>query len=302
LAAIACAGLACADAAAAECRRAPEADAYPALVSEAAGPTDSDRAGRMVAPILVNGEGPFRFIIDTGANRSVLSGRLAQRLGLTPSGDGEVHSVYGVAPAPFVRVTSLHYGDLSLPSGELPILQGPVLAGEHGLLGVDGMEGRRLELDFRRGCIEIGPSRHVRRVRGWVSVRGELRFGHLVVVPGRISGLRVNVLIDTGSDTSLANTALQEALGARLSRNRSLFGRAATASDPIMLERAIILRRLFVGDMEAQNVTAFVGDYHVFSLWGMLEEPTLLLGMDVLTQARALAIDYGRATVSFRIG
>jgi hypothetical protein len=94
---------------------------------------------------------------------------------------------------------------------------------------------------------------------------------------------------------------LREALGARLSRNRSLLGRAATASDPIMLERAIILQRLFIGDMEAQNVTAFVGDYHVFSLWGMLEEPTLLLGMDVLTQARAIAIDYGRATVSFRI-
>jgi hypothetical protein len=37
-----------------------------------------------------------------------------------------------------------------------------------------------------------------------------------------------------------------------------------------------------------------VGDFHVFSVWGMDDEPTLLLGMDVLGNARKLAIDYGR--------
>ncbi len=292
-------GAACGEAAA-ECRSAPDAEAYPLLVSEtAAGPTNTDRVGRMVAPISVNGEGPFRFIIDTGANRSVLSPRLAQRLGLAPIGNGQVNSIYGVSPAPLVSVQSLHYGDLALPSGDLPILAGPVLAGEHGLLGVDGMAGRRLELDFRRNCIEIGPSRRGTRGRNWTSVRGELRFGHLVVVPGRIGSVRINILIDTGSDTSLANHALRTALGARV--NTPLAERAATANETIPLQQALWLRDLEIGDLEIHNVVAFVGDYHVFGLWEMLDQPTLLLGMDVLTQARALAIDYGRASVHFRI-
>jgi predicted aspartyl protease len=266
------------------------------------GPTREDRVGRVVAPVSVNGQGPFRFIVDTGANRSVVSDRLAARLDLALDGEGIVHSVYGAAPAPFARVDALGYGALALPGGRMPVLGGPVLAGEHGLLGVDGMAGRRLLLDFRRGCIEITPSEGARRLgsRGWTATRGELRFGHLVVVPGRVAGLDVNVLIDTGSDTSLVNTALVEALEARRTR-RGITERAATATETISLERAVVLERLSIGELEAENVVAFVGDYHIFSVWGLLDEPTILLGMDVIAVADAMAIDYGRATVHFRI-
>ena len=55
------------------------------------------------------------------------------------------------------------------------MLRGAVLAGEQGLLGVDGMRGRRLRIDFERGCIEIIPSadaprlRRVRRAR-WMGM------------------------------------------------------------------------------------------------------------------------------------
>jgi predicted aspartyl protease len=298
------AGLAwlCAAAAHAECRAAPDADTY-AFADAAAGPTQNDRAGRVVAPISVNGQGPFRFIVDTGANRSVLSARLAERLGLAPSAEGQVHSVYGVTPAPLVRAQTLTYDTLTLPTGDMPILSGPVLAGEHGLLGVDGMAGRRLLLDFRRGCIEIQPSRGATRLRGfgWTTIRGQMRFGHLVVVRGRAAGMTVNVLIDTGSDTSLANTALRRAIDTRRGRSTTFADRGNTAGGAIVLDRALILPRISIGEMEAQDVTAFVGDYHIFSVWQMLDEPTVLLGMDVLTRADALAIDYGRGTVSFRI-
>ena len=133
-----------------------------------------------------------------------LSQALAARLGLTPNGVGEVHSVHGVAPAPLVEVDSLNYGELSLGSASMPMLHGAVLAGEHGLLGVDGMRGRRLRMDFERNCIEIVPSRGARRLRGWAAIRGELRFGHLVVVPrqhqrrARAPAARHRLGLDTG--------------------------------------------------------------------------------------------------------
>lgn len=284
--------------ASAECRRAPEA-ALP-FDDAVAGSTQEDGRGRLVAPVFVNGEGPFRFIIDTGANRSALSTRLVERLGLTPSGMGEVHSVYGAAPAPLVDVQTLRYGDLVLSAGELPVIDGPVLAREDGLLGVDGMEGRRLTLDFENGCIEIEASRRSPpRGRRWAELRGELRFGHLVVVRGEIDRVPVNVLIDTGSDTSLANAALRDALNAR--RDRSRRATAATANSPVVLENTILLRRLSLGQMDANNVPVFVGDFYIFALWEMLDEPTMLLGMDVLSKARAMSIDYARAVVYFRL-
>jgi predicted aspartyl protease len=281
------------------CLQAPDAPPVVEAEDSASGPALAGRDRRMVAPVLVNGEGPFRFIVDTGANRSVLSDRLAQQLDLAPVGEGQVNSVYGVATAPLAQVETLSYGDLALPTSRMPILQGPALAGEEGLLGVDGMRGRRLLLDFQRRCIEITPSDQSRRLRGWSTLEGELRFGHLMMVDGSINGQRVNILIDTGSDTSLANNALRAALDARLERGPSQ--RLFAFGEPIVLEDAIFLRRLEVGELRIANLLAYVGDFHIFSVWGLLEEPTLLLGMDVLSRSRAMAIDYGRGTVHFRL-
>jgi len=184
------------------------------------------------------------------------------------------------------------------------MLQGAMLAGEQGLLGVDGMQGRRLMLDFDAGCIEILPANRARPLgRGWTRMRGELQFGNLVVIEGRIDGLRVNVLIDTGSNVSLANNALRQALADRVRYNRdpASYGRAYTAGEPLVLDTAIVVPQLEVGELNMTGMLLFVGDFHVFSLWGLDAEPTVLVGMDVLSKARAMAIDYQRATVYFRL-
>lgn len=291
-------------AASAQCIEAPDLAGYQLTASpdSAAGPTRSDRIGRVVAPILVNGRGPYRFVVDTGANRSALSQGLADELGLTSDGAGEVHSVYGVAPAPLVRVQSLQYGQLGLAGDVMPLLSGNVLAGEHGLLGVDGMRDRRLRMDFERNCIEIVPSSSARRLRGWAAMRGELRFGHLVVIRGSINGVHVHLLLDTGSDSTLANLALRDALNARIRRNRFLEATVAyNAGQPVVLSDAIAVPRMMVGELEVRNITAYVGDFHIFRLWQLVDEPTLLIGMDVLSQARGLAIDYGRGVVYIHV-
>jgi len=269
-----------------------------------AGDTRNDRFGRVVAPMMVNGQGPYRFIVDTGANRSVVSQALAERLGLPAVGEGTVHSVHGATPAPLVAVESLRYSNLEVPGNQMPMLQGAMLAGEQGLLGVDGMVGRRLMLNFDDQCIEIIPANRAPPLgRGWTRLRGELRFGNLVVVEGRINGMRVNVLIDTGSNVSLANNALHQMLASRVrfSRDSEGYGRAYTAGDPVVLDTAIIVPDLTIGELNMTDMLLFVGDFHVFSLWGLDTEPTVLVGMDVLSKARALAIDYQRATVYFRL-
>ena len=290
--------------AAAQCIDAPDLAAYQTASAAdfAAGATRTDRLGRVVAPVTINGQGPFRFIVDTGANRSVMSDELVLRLGLTPNGTGDVHSVHGVTVAPLVNVQNLQYGDVSLNAAALPMLSGRVLAGEQGLLGVDGMSGRRLRMDFERNCIEIVQSAQARRLRGWSTIRGEMRFGHLVVIRGSVNGIRVNLLLDTGSDSSLANVAFRDALNARVRRRvRQEETIAYTAGQTIVLENAVMVPRMTMGELEVRNILAYVGDFHIFQIWNLTTEPTLLLGMDVLSQARGLAIDYGRGTVHLQI-
>jgi predicted aspartyl protease len=276
-------------AAAAECVVAPAG----AATSDA----ERDRVGRVIAPVSVNGQGPFRFIVDTGANRSALSRPLADQLSLAPVGTGEVHSVSDVSIAPLVPRQTLRFEALALDAGVMPLLDRDVLGGADGLLGVDAMSGRRLLIDFERGCVEIAPSRGARTLRGWVSIRGELRFGNLVLINGAVERTRVRLLLDTGSASTLANEALHAALGQRARRRNE---RAFTAGDPLVLESAVFLPRIRLADIEIANVTAFTGDFHIFSIWDLDDEPALLIGMDVLSQAGALAIDYERGIVHFR--
>ncbi len=269
--------------------------------SSVAGATSKDDSGRAVALINVNGQGPFRFIIDTGANRSVLSQALATRLGLAHAGEGVVHSIVGPEPAMLVNVESLSFGALRLSAGETPVLDGDMLDGAHGLLGVDGMAGRLLHIDFTKNCVGIYERAAQMPTEGWLSVPARMRFGSLLLVQGEIVGVRVNVLIDTGSDLSLANEHFRDALrivGARTIHYRN--GHAFTAGRPIVLAERVWTPRLHLGRTVVGGVNAYIGNFHIFDLWGLQDEPTLLIGMDVLARSREMAIDYENGVVHFR--
>lgn len=267
----------------------------------AAGATSKDAANRSVALININGQGPFRFIIDTGANRSVISKALATRLGLAPSGEGVVHSIDSEAPATLVNVDSLAFGDLHLSRGDTPVLDGPMLADEHGLLGVDGMAGRLLHIDFSKHCVEIYESAVQLPMQGWLRVPARMRFGTMLSVDGEIQGVKVNVLIDTGSDISLANRHFRDALRGVAARSIEYHnGHAFTFGLPIVLEQSVWIPSLRLGRTVVGGVTAYIGDFHIFDVWGLQDEPTLLIGMDVLARAREMAIDYEEGVVLFR--
>jgi predicted aspartyl protease len=269
--------------------------------SGVAGATGNDSAGRAVALISVNGQGPFPFIIDTGANRSVLSQALATRLGLAHSGEGVVHSIDGAEPAMLVNVESLSFRGLHLSGGDTPVLDGPMLDGEQGLLGVDGMAGRLLHVDFTKHCVEIYESAAQMPMRGWSSVPARMRFGTMLMVPGEIMGVHVNVLIDTGSDISLANEHFRDALRGVAAQSIEYHdGRAFTFGRPIVLAQSVWTPSLRLGHTSVESVKAYIGDFHIFELWGLQDEPTLLIGMDVLARSREMAIDYEGGVVHFR--
>jgi predicted aspartyl protease len=269
-----------------------------------AGATARDAAGRAIALISINGQGPFRFIIDTGANRSVLSQALATRLGLVPAGVGVVHSIDGAEPAMLVNVESLSFGALHLSRGDTPVLDGPMLSGEDGLLGVDGMAGRLLYIDFTKHCVEVYESAEQIRMKGWRRAPARMRFGSLVMVAGEILGVRVNVLIDTGSDISLANRKFRDALrGVAAQTIQYHDGRAFTFGRPIVLEQRVWTPSLRLGHtVVGGGVTAYIGDFYLFDFLGLQDEPTMLIGMDVLARLREMAIDFERRDVYFRKG
>lgn len=106
-----------------------------------ASPTRRDRIGRIMAPVMINGQGPFRFVIDTGATHSVLSAHLVRRLGLAAD-DGPgvlLRGVTGSAVVATAQVAQLQAGDLIIRNSSMPIVDS-VLSGADGVLGTLGLE------------------------------------------------------------------------------------------------------------------------------------------------------------------
>src|SRR3546814_17311030 len=84
---------------------------------------DLDARRRMAVQVMVEGQGPFSFLVDTGAERTVIARELAERLGLGRSEKLRLATIgVGTAIAPSFRVASLHMTHLRLQPIDPPAL------------------------------------------------------------------------------------------------------------------------------------------------------------------------------------
>lgn len=273
-------------------------------VAEYAVPTRIDQVGRILAPVMVNGQGPFRFILDTGANRSVLSPEVAARLNLVPSLETSigVHGVTGSAVMPAVEIESLTAGDLEIVrKRRVPVLPGAVLADADGILGIEGLTNARIEIDFARDVVRIT------RSSGWppdsamLSIPATLRHSGLLMAQGRVGRVRVKAIIDTGAERTLGNLALRRALERAPRRPKEYVVTTVVGATPDLHEgTSQIAPVIRIGDTELRNLEVTFGDLHVFRIWDLEDEPALLIGMDLLGTVERLVIDYRRREIQLK--
>jgi predicted aspartyl protease len=259
-----------------------------------------DRVGRVMAPIYVNGQGPFAFIVDTGASRSVLAPRLVGRLGLVADGSRplDLRGMTGAASVASVAIDELRVGELRLRDQRLPSIVSAVLADADGILGVDGLRGMCLSASFVESRVSISRNGCPKAVRDWPRAHASLKFGGLAVVRARVGGVRVQAIVDTGAERSLGNPELMRALGVQVPAGEQAVATQVLGATEHRVD-GIIRRvpRIELGEFQVTDLDVTFGDLDVFRLWGLDREPAVVLGMDVLGQADGLAIDYRRARV-----
>jgi predicted aspartyl protease len=267
-----------------------------------ASPTRKDRVGRILAPVMINGQGPFRLIVDTGASYSSISPQLAQTLGLVPSADSPflVNGITGSAIVPSVPIDSLQAGDLSFRSIRLPVIWAPVMAGADGILGAAGLREERIMVEFTRNRVTISRSSHGLAPRGFQRVHALLMSNGLLTLEVRVGGVRARAVVDTGAERSLGNQALRDALrhwqsGKKLPQFTDVYG---TTSDIAQGELGLA-PTITVGPLKMIDVDLIYGDFHIFEVWKMRKEPALILGMDVLGSVRELGIDFRNQELYF---
>ena len=261
-----------------------------------AAPTTRDRIGRVLAPVLVDGQGPFRFLVDTGATHSALSPALVARLALVTDSSAPVRiqGVTGSAIVPTVKVRRLEAGAIRLHDLEMPVIEPHVFAEADGILGTEGMRGHRLDIDFVADRVTITRSRGEAAPRGFTVVPARRRRHGVLVVDARIGTVRGLAIIDTGAERTLGNPLLQRRL--LLGAGSAGAARSPTevygATDAVQPGESLYAPRVRVGDAVLENLQVTFADLHVFRYWGLQDTPALLLGMDLLGVASRLIIDY----------
>lgn len=265
-----------------------------------------DDDDRLTVEVELNGQGPFRFVVDCGAGRSCLSEGLARRLGLTPGNNVLVHGIVGAQLYPTVRVDRLQAGEARLLNADLPLMPAERV-GADGLLGVDILENRNVVMDFVQRRLEVRKSRSpfdMVRMPREVSVRADDRFGRLTVADCRVAGARALAFIDTGGGVSIGNMALSRAIATR--RRKSLDDvrptRLLTASGEMRVGEYRVAPSLTLGELRVTNLPMAFADLHIFDVWGLNDRPAILLGVDVLRMFARVELDFGSGRILFRVG
>ncbi len=252
---------------------------------------------RMTVPVQVNAGGPFRFVVDTGAERSVVSRDIASRLGLEQGPNVTLTSMTETSVVPTVIVTSL-----AIPAiGERRLVATPALdsvnIGASGLLGLDALENRRVVVDFEHQTMSVAPAlaHPQRHATDEIVVRAKSKFGQLIVTDAFLDDRRLRVVIDTGSQVSIGNSALL-----RLVQRHRQNVRPATITS--VTGGTITLGYGTVQDIELGGVRfarlpiAFA-DVPPFARFGLSDTPGLLLGMDALRSFRRVDIDFANRQI-----
>ncbi len=256
----------------------------------------TDRYDRMTVPVRIGESGPYDFLIDTGAQNTVLSKSLAARLSLVSTGKAKLVGVAGSAIVDTVDIDEIGLGRRSYFSLIAPLLDASNIGAE-GIIGLDSLQGQRVMLDFKRGLITIDDAKNLGGNRGFeIVVNAKRRSGQLIMADAELDGVHTDVVIDTGAETSIGNLALQRALSRRHNRGKTIL-QSVTGQE---IEASLGFGgKLIIQDMNLNNLLIAYVDAPAFAALGLDKRPAILLGMRDLRSFDRVAIDFASRKVLF---
>jgi predicted aspartyl protease len=259
--------------------------------------TSLDRFTRMTAPVMINGQGPFAFVVDTGANQTVISQELAASLGLATGESRLVHDVAGAEMASTVIAAELKVAGRLVRQVSLPALPRSSM-GAAGILGLDQLRNQRVRLDFRSSELTIGRSHFEPTPAFTTAIRARQRSGQLTIVDSDLSGIPVAAFLDSGAERTVGNLALYELAALKVRQGQFFDAPIVSVTGRTILGRMALLPTLRLGGVRIVNIVVTFADLHVFQIWN-LKQPALLIGMDSMRAFDSITLDFGRSEVWF---
>lgn len=257
------------------------------------------KRNRLFIEVQVNDQGPFRFLVDSGADRSVIGSALAEQLQLPVGDPVRLQGMAGAATVGTVIVDRLGLG-----KSEIGPIRAPALAerdlGAQGLIGIDALAEQRLLLDFDERTITVQDGRTaIVNEAGEIVVTARLRRGQLIITQASISDQRMSAVIDTGSEVTLGNMALRRRLFGTGERRGARSITLVSVTGQTLEAEAFAIDRIRIGGIYLDNVVVAFADAAPFKLFGLDDKPALFLGSDLLKSFRRLSLDFRNRKVRF---
>ncbi len=265
-------------------------------------PTLRDRIGRIWAPVTIDGKGPLRLVLDTGASRSALTPAALGKLGIEPDLSRTVllRGTTGAARVPTVRVGQVEIGDM-VAERQTMVVVDDAFGGADGVLATTALRDRRILADFRRDRIEIVRSQGERAPAGFTTLPVKLLERHVPWVVATVGGVRVKAIIDTGAQQTLGNLALRDALLAKRRevdpRDEGVIGVTGHEQEG----RSIAVPTIQLDRIAVRGARINFVDLHIFHRWNLRDEPAMLLGMDVIGVLDTIILDYRRRELQVKL-
>jgi hypothetical protein len=115
------------------------------------------RDSLVVVPVFLNGQGPYRFLLDTGATNSVVSAAVAGQLKIPMGNSGALITAGGLVPVTvrvidLVQIGPIHMGKMTIAASDAELLR---TLHVDGVIGADCLKQFRISIDYTHQVLSI---------------------------------------------------------------------------------------------------------------------------------------------------
>jgi hypothetical protein len=253
----------------------------------------------------LNGNGPYAFVVDTGADRTVIADDLVDANGMARGPRVLVEGIIRSTPTDTALVSRMRLGSSERRDLWVPTLPRQMLKAD-GFLGLDVLDDRKVTFDFKRHLLTVGAPRPYFST-AWtgehedpIKARGDS--GHLRALNCMVDGVRATAFIDSGAEVSACNLSLFTALKRHNTTQGTTGTVALSGVTGGRIEGTVTsVDKVQIQDFVFTQCALVIADFEIFKIWGLSHTPALLIGMNVLRSFAKVSIDYRRKEISFEL-
>jgi predicted aspartyl protease len=250
-------------------------------------------SGHLVGEVRLDGSGPYRFVVDTGAsNTNLTAGLRADRPDLQRAYAARpLNGASEAADVEMVKVASLQTQGQTFRNLEVFVLpRGPMdELGVDGVLGADVLSHQVLEVDVPAKRWKLSEKTTPVMLEGMLEPIGfQLDSARMPRLTVMVDGKPIPALLDTGAKGTFLNWAAARMLGYSQDDPRLVAGgnaKGATGSAGTAI-RSTTASTVHIGGYHWQAAKLRVADLPIFKVIGMSEGPAMILGIDALAGRR----------------